>query len=76
MLETCQWHLFRLNRGVGGGWLTRDESENRKQLEINYLRFFEVPRIGVEPTRLAALAPETSASTIPPPGPVFFYQGY
>lgn len=31
---------------------------------------FAVPRIGVEPTRLAALAPETSASTIPPPGPM------
>ena len=27
-----------------------------------------VPRTGVEPARLAALAPETSASTIPPPG--------
>ena len=36
---------------------------------INHLRLL-VPRIGVEPTRLAALAPETSASTIPPPGPV------
>ena len=27
-----------------------------------------MPRTGVEPARLAALAPETSASTIPPPG--------
>ena len=27
-----------------------------------------VPRTGVEPARLSALAPETSASTIPPPG--------
>ena len=27
-----------------------------------------VPRTGLEPARLAALAPETSASTIPPPG--------
>ncbi len=30
-----------------------------------------VPRTGLEPARLAALAPETSASTIPPPG-LFF----
>lgn len=34
---------FRLNRGVVeesvDTTLTRDESENRKQLEINYLRF-------------------------------------
>lgn len=29
---------------------------------------FSVPRTGLEPARLAALAPETSASTIPPPG--------
>ena len=29
---------------------------------------FEVPRIGLEPTRLSALAPETSASTISPSG--------
>ena len=27
-----------------------------------------MPRTGLEPARLAALAPETSASTIPPPG--------
>ena len=27
-----------------------------------------MPRTGVEPARLSALAPETSASTIPPPG--------
>ena len=27
-----------------------------------------VPRIGLEPTRLSALAPETSASTISPSG--------
>ena len=48
--------------------LTRIESENRKQLRINYLQFLVVPRTGLEPARLAALAPETSASTIPPPG--------
>ena len=29
---------------------------------------FFVPRIGLEPTRLSALAPETSASTISPSG--------
>ena len=27
-----------------------------------------MPRTGLEPARLSALAPETSASTIPPPG--------
>ena len=63
---------FRLNRGVAeesvDTALTRNESENRKQLGINYLRFLGVPRTGLEPARLAALAPETSASTIPPPG--------
>ena len=31
-----------------------------------------VPRTGLEPARLAALAPETSASTIPPPGLLCF----
>ena len=31
-------------------------------------RGLKVPRTGLEPARLAALAPETSASTIPPPG--------
>ncbi len=34
---------------------------------MSYLAF-GVPRTGLEPARLAALAPETSASTIPPPG--------
>ena len=29
---------------------------------------FFVPRTGLEPARLSTLAPETSASTIPPPG--------
>ena len=29
-----------------------------------------VPRTGLEPARLSPLAPETSASTIPPPGPL------
>jgi hypothetical protein len=30
-----------------------------------------VPRTGLEPARLSTLAPETSASTIPPPGHSF-----
>lgn len=41
---------FRLNRGGAAESvdtaLTRDESENRKQLRINYLRFLRVPRTG------------------------------
>ena len=32
---------------------------------------FYVPRTGLEPARLSTLAPETSASTIPPPGQAF-----
>ena len=36
---------------------------------MSYLAL-SVPRTGLEPARLAALAPETSASTIPPPGPI------
>ena len=31
-----------------------------------------VPRTGLEPARLSTLAPETSASTIPPPGHVCY----
>ena len=35
----------------------------------NYAKLFGiVPRTGLEPARLSTLAPETSASTIPPPG--------
>lgn len=45
--------LFRLSRGVAARSvdtaLTRDESENRKQLEINCLRFLGVPRTGTQP---------------------------
>ena len=33
---------------------------------------FSVPRTGLEPARLSTLAPETSASTIPPPGQKMF----
>ena len=36
--------------------------------ELSEENSFVVPRIGLEPTRLAALAPETSASTISPSG--------
>ena len=36
-------------------------------LHIYHLHSF-VPRTGLEPARLSTLAPETSASTIPPPG--------
>lgn len=48
LFKSCQQHPFRLNRGVAA-WsvdtaLTLGESENRKQLRINYLRFIEVPR--------------------------------
>ena len=41
---------------------------------MSYLAL-SVPRTGLEPARLAALAPETSASTIPPPGLVVVLQG-
>ncbi len=35
----------------------------------NYAKLTDnVPRTGLEPARLSTLAPETSASTIPPPG--------
>ena len=34
---------------------------------MSYLAI-SVPRTGLEPARLSTLAPETSASTIPPPG--------
>ncbi len=34
---------------------------------MSYLAF-GVPRTGLEPARLSARAPETRASTIPPPG--------
>ena len=42
-------------------------SEITIEFSMSYLAL-SVPRTGVEPARLAALAPETSASTIPPPG--------
>ena len=42
----------------------------RKNRRTRCPTVFQVPRIGVEPTRLSTLAPETSASTISPPGPL------
>ena len=54
---------------------------NKKQKRSSQLRFLipafssVVPRIGVEPTRLSTLAPETSASTISPPGPLLRCKG-
>ena len=43
------------------------QSEITIEFPMSYLAL-SVPRTGLEPARLAALAPETSASTIPPPG--------
>ena len=37
-------------------------------LHYFYKTLLYVPRTGLEPARLSTLAPETSASTIPPPG--------
>ena len=42
-------------------------SEITIEFSMSYLAI-SVPRTGLEPARLSALAPETSASTIPPPG--------
>ena len=42
---------------------------------MSYLAL-SVPRTGLEPARLAALAPETSASTIPPPGLLWVQRYY
>ena len=59
--------------GLGNGPFARNlhvkikRSEITIEFSISYLAFW-VPRTGLEPARLAALAPETSASTIPPPG--------
>ena len=48
------------------------ESEITIEFSMSYLAA-SVPRTGLEPARLAALAPETSASTIPPPGLRFWW---
>ncbi len=42
--------------------------KNPATLDLNELRDLWVPRTGLEPARLSARAPETRASTIPPPG--------
>lgn len=39
---------FGLAAGLVDTALTRAESENRKQLRINYLRFLAVPRTGLQ----------------------------
>ena len=49
---------------------TKNKIQIPQLLIINELRDLRVPRTGLEPARLSALAPETSASTIPPPGQV------
>ena len=49
-------------------WLTKNCIKKIKSLIFSDLIKNRVPRTGLEPARLAALAPETSASTIPPPG--------
>ena len=46
-----------------------------KKRAVEKLLFF-VPRIGLEPTCREALAPETSVSTISPPGHRFVAQRY
>ena len=51
-------------------WLTKKCIKKIKSLKISDLIENRVPRTGLEPARLAALAPETSASTIPPPGQI------
>ena len=48
--------------------LTESYSGQTKKRSFLKKTPFEVPRIGLEPTRLSALAPETSASTISPSG--------
>ena len=69
------WKFFSKIMGSKGYWLQvcrqfADKSKRKipQLLIINELRDLWVPRTGLEPARLAALAPETSASTIPPPG--------
>ncbi len=61
-------NLLRNDLGDNRG--TKIKREIPQLLIFNELRDSTVPRTGLEPARLAALAPETSASTIPPPGPM------
>ena len=59
-------NLLRNDLGDNRG--TKIKREIPQLLIFNELRDSTVPRTGLEPARLTALAPETSASTIPPPG--------
>ncbi len=59
---------MRLMKNFGRQTVDKNKIEISQLLVLNELRDFRVPRTGLEPARLAALAPETSASTIPPPG--------
>ncbi len=52
-------------------WLTKNCIKKIKSLIFSDLIKNRVPRTGLEPARLSTLAPETSASTIPPPGLLF-----
>lgn len=58
----------QLRNDLGDNRGTKIKREIPQLLIFNELRDLSVPRTGLEPARLAALAPETSASTIPPPG--------
>lgn len=49
-------------------WLTKNCIKKIKSLIFSDLIENRVPRTGLEPARLSARAPETRASTIPPPG--------
>ena len=42
-------------------------------VSLSQLLVWFVPRTGLEPARLSTLAPETSASTIPPPGQLLLF---
>ncbi len=63
----------QLRNNLGDNRGTKIKREIPQLLIFNELRDFTVPRTGLEPARLAALAPETSASTIPPPGHVSLF---
>ena len=55
-------------KDFGRQMVDKNKREIPQLLIFNELRDFTVPKTGLEPARLSALAPETSASTIPPPG--------
>ena len=47
----------------------KKDNIHKKEKSTSFVNFsFMVPRTGLEPARLSARAPETRASTIPPPG--------